>query len=327
MEKEIFIQQAKVSNNYNSDSNVQKVTVRVLSDSQDSYKNYYKKYNNPERSFGMGNVLLEKTGYDLLNTYGINTPKSKFYYENGQAVLEIEEAIGIATYRIDKNDIFEKIVASILDNHLNMWTLSRLFDTQKKFGNIRKVYPVYEAFEAVTKIENTLANRTAYPIKYLMNLTKVSKAINKIPILDINNGNLFFQHGDEILDNFIFNPENGKLAAIDPSPILTTRMERALNKLLGGSLLFNFDINDDGLPKDQDKVNRLIKLVKKSEKEINKLNLLFGIDGTPILRELVFVNLSRVHFGLYNKENAKYFEEMDTSRFLKLANLIYDELS
>jgi hypothetical protein len=117
------------------------------------------------------------------------------------------------------------------------------------------------------------------------------------------------------------------MAAIDPSPRLTTGMERGLNKMLGGSIIFNLDIDIDGQPRDQGRFSTLITAIKRYNDLIGDYYNDASVGQVSSLREILFVNLSRIYFGIYNKENAGYIDGEDKSKYLKAAINLYDLFS
>jgi hypothetical protein len=97
--------------------------------------------------------------------------------------------------------------------------------------------------------------------------------------------------------------------------------------MLAGTLLFNFEIDENGIPKDHERAEALTQAVVTANANSARNGYCSSSQTPSILREIVFINFSRINFGIYNKENADFFQKSPTTKFLKLAVNIYQRMA
>ena len=320
MERKVAFNKISIDSPYKPVSDVKKVIFHI----DDLDRSYYLKWNSISRSHELGNIAYEMRGYELLKHFGIQIPDYFLGTVGGKQVLATSPVHG--TPVVDVKDVqgFSSCLDSILTQHLDMWQRSAL-ETPIMFQGLRKIVPAYESLMTALRMRTITERDNSLTRDFVMCFNEVlQNLICKYAIFARSN-QFFFQHGDELLNHFIVNPD-GAITVIDPSPILTVGMERALNKILGASLLFNLEINSDGIPVDSKKVAILIRIIRKYEQMIRDVNSDFGLPKITCLREISFINLARVYFEIYNQENSVFFHSMDTHKFLKLSTNIYEEL-
>jgi len=328
MKKEVVFYTEAIISPHNTSCAVAKVnfTIKDILSSQQIDRSYFTKTNQIDRKPELGNVSYEFKGYQLLQAFGLVTPTVYLTRENEQDVLISSMAQGESYAAINKLSVFRQATETLLKDHFRMWGISSnlVKEEPERFSGIKITDPLAEASDTSRALHKAITEYEI-PNSLLKVMRGVSTALSRTGNTEIDEATpLFFQHGDEIAGNFFYNPGRGEIINIDPSPVLSTRMERGLNKLLGGSLLFNFPIQENGMPFNQEKTDILLELVSKYD---NLVNDYYDASGKQsVLKQIVFINLARVFFGIYNKENSAYFNDKSKRRFLDLAMHVHDRL-
>lgn len=336
MEKPLIFKEIPVINAHNSNTSVNKVEVyRTNPAGQTLYeRSYYVKYADNGRSNNMGDIEYEARGYEIMNFFGVNTPDYELGTLNNRAVLITSPVTGNSLQTETDSSKFEQGIDDVLQQNFSMWinSVNLMSSSPEFFGGIKRLCPVTEAIDTVRKIlphieHPDISYQSNVPKGYTRLMDTVIDRLEKQATVIDTNSPYFFQHGDELLSNFIFDPSKNQMAAIDPSPRITTGMERGLNKMLGGSMIFNLDIDLDGQPREQERFRALIMAIKRYDDLIGDYYNDASVGQVSSLREILFVNLSRIYFGIYNKENAGYVDGEDKSKYLKAAISLYDLFS
>jgi hypothetical protein len=333
MERKVSFSTQPVSNSYNSESSVSRVSFHIIrQDGTDIDRSYFLKEDKPGRSNQLGMIQNEILGYDQLKHYGILVPKRKTVTRNGHLCLATLPVEGVSLDKVENIRSFNEGINRLLNQNVEMWLhssqeISEL--TNKNLSAVRRVDPLGEALLTSKRIEELIRdNGYNLPCGYVTLFNKVTANLKEQKTnAGGANKDHYFQHGDEILNNFIFNPLDCTVTSIDPSPVLTSRPERALNKMLAGTLLFNFEIDENGIPKDHERAEALTQAVVTANANSARNGYCSSSQTPSILREIVFINFSRINFGIYNKENADFFQKSPTTKFLKLAVNIYQRMA
>lgn len=314
-------------------SDVNKTTFLVKPPSEQDWidRSYYFKKPGINRSRDLGELEYEERGYQLLEAFRIPVPEHGIYTMQKIPVLATNLAEGVPLHALSDVQLFHSALDQTLSQHFEMWKISEQLRRINRdiFLDIHITNPLVEALDTAIRIETTPMPLYNVPNKFTKYVKQVvhNLSTHRNLLRTSDNQPLFLQHGEEMLIHHIYNPNDDTLKMIDPTLRLTSRMERALNRLLGGSLIFNFEINDDGIPNQIEKSQTLIACIKKYAQMIEELNHELGIKPKSVLKELVFINVARVAYGIYNPENKAYFDTMDLNKFIKLAINLYEELS
>lgn len=322
----------KISTGINSNSMVHKVTFIVNPGAtKELDHSYYMKYNDLSRSNNLGAIQNEKVGYEILHSYEVEVPNFLILEEKGKKVLVTEQIRGNSLNLIEDIDDFELLIKQLINSQFKMWIRSSqdILSTPMKFNAITHVYPLNESMRTIDIIYTQLGKLQPEVAKeFIHYLNKVADTLRLNQQYDTQlDQDYYFQHGDETLNNCIRRSTDNHVVMIDPFPIITNRLERALNKLIGGSVLFSFDKEEFDNLGNSTKLKSIINLGKTLNEDINKIYAERQSGKISVLREIVFVNLSRIYFGIYNKENREYFSTKDPQKYLELAIQLYEALS
>lgn len=337
IERKIVFREEPVTNDHNANTAVNRIIFNITDSNGDVLfdRGYYLKFSDDTRSNNMGDVTYEAHGYEIMEAMGVNIPGYRVGTKDGRIALATTPVHGTALHTETQILPFEQRVDDVLEQNYNMWVQSATLmrTNPEAFIRIRRSCPVTEALGTGERMSLYLGEakshaREQIPRDYVDVMNTVMGTLRShATAIAQSDHPPFFQHGDEILSNFIFDSQRNKMAVIDPTPRMSTRMERALNKMLGGSLIFNMQVGNDGQPVDKDKFGVLTSVVKKYNDMINEYYQEVSPEQQSSLREILFVNLSRIYFGIYNKENADHIDVQNKSKYLHLAMQVYDIFS